>query len=160
MEIFLMCSVPVRMSVWLQMSWYCLEIEWFGIKTINISLSFDGDPGWGWKIKCAKNDVTTASRPVVLAKFFEKSHKLAWEQHYSMTDHMCNAFFCSATLKQLVSKTQIHLKARKLYFPWHCCQRNSIVWWFSFAQTVKGHHFSQPRAISHRSDAIENKCQV
>lgn len=29
--------------VWLQMSWYCLKIEWLGIKAINISLSFDGD---------------------------------------------------------------------------------------------------------------------
>lgn len=25
-------------------SWYCIKIEWFGIKAINISLGFDGGP--------------------------------------------------------------------------------------------------------------------
>lgn len=35
------------LCVWLQMSLYCLKIEWLGIKTVNISLSCDGDQGDG-----------------------------------------------------------------------------------------------------------------
>lgn len=35
------------------MFWCCLKIEWFGITAINISLSFDGDPGGGRRYKFA-----------------------------------------------------------------------------------------------------------
>lgn len=43
-EYSVMCSGPVCLSVWLHKSWCYLKIEWFGIKAINISLSFDEDP--------------------------------------------------------------------------------------------------------------------
>lgn len=43
-EYSVMCSGPVCLSVRLQKSWCYLKIEWFGIKAINISLSFDEDP--------------------------------------------------------------------------------------------------------------------
>lgn len=48
---FLSCALGLYVCVWLQISWYCSKIEWFGIKPINISLSFDGGPGGVWKIK-------------------------------------------------------------------------------------------------------------
>ncbi len=42
---FLLCSLSL--CVWLQMFWYCLKIDWFGITAVNIFLSFDGHPRGG-----------------------------------------------------------------------------------------------------------------
>lgn len=83
-----------------------------------------------------------ASRSVVLVKFlknFISCHGSGTPLHYSHVQcflffflFCCFFYFCSVPRKQLIPKTEMHLKAREWHLPWHCCQRNSIVCWSPF----------------------------
>lgn len=96
------------LCVWLQMSWYCLKIDWCGIMAINTSLSFDLHPG-GW--------VKNKNRRLWC-------HKVHLGQHSPSTYYKNPSGNMGAELQSLTQHASSHVQCflfvLLLFFFFHC----------------------------------------